>query len=198
MMQAPSIGCRGPDAIFLRTQISMNQEDFQSIVEKHTDFVYNVSYRMMNNPQDSEDITQETFFSAYRSWESFRGGSSVSTWLYRIAVNACLMRLRKEKRARTLTDTGYKDMDVIDWAADPSPSPEGLAINTELREEMGKAIASLPLDLRAAVVLRDIQELSNSEASESLGITVSSLKARLHRGRVLLRKQLENYVKSPR
>ena len=108
------------------------------------------------------------------------------------------MRLRKEKRARALTDTGYNDMDVIDWVADPSATPERLAINSELREEMGKAIASLPPDLRAAVVLRDIQELSNTEASESLGITVSSLKARLHRGRVLLRKQLENYVKAPR
>lgn len=176
----------------------MNEEDFQSIVEKHTDFVYNVAYRMMNNVQDAEDITQEAFLSAYRSWASFRGGSSVSTWLYRIAVNACLMRLRKEKRARALTDTGYKEMDVIDWVADTSAGPERLAINSELREEMGRAIASLPPDLRAAVVMRDIQELSNTEASESLGITVSSLKARLHRGRVLLRKQLEDYVKAPR
>ena len=176
----------------------MNQKDFQIIVEKHTDLVYNVAYRMMNNAQDAQDITQETFLSAYRSWASFRGGSSVSTWLYRIAVNACLMRLRKEKRARALTDTGYKDMNVIDWVADPSAGPERLAINSELREEMGRAIASLPPNLRAAVVMRDIQELSNTDASDALGITVSSLKARLHRGRVLLRKQLENYVKAPR
>ena len=176
----------------------MNQDEFQSIVEQNTDFVYNVSYRMMGNVQDAEDITQETFLSAYRSWASFRGGSSVSTWLYRIAVNACLMRLRKEKRARTLTDNGYKDVDIIDWTPDPSDSPEELAINSELREEMGRAITDLAPDLRAAVVLRDVQELSNTEAAEALGITVSSLKARLHRGRVLLRKQLEKYVKTPR
>ena len=176
----------------------MNQDEFRSIVEQHTDLVYNVAYRMMNNAQDAEDITQETFLSAYRSWASFRGGSSVSTWLYRIAVNSCLMRLRKEKRARALTDTGYSDVDVIDWTPDPSGTPEQLAINSELRQEMGKAIASLPPDLRAAVVSRDIQELSNTEAADVLGITISSLKARLHRGRVLLRKQLENYVKTPR
>ena len=176
----------------------MNQDDFQSIVEEHTNLVYNVAYRMMNNAQDAEDITQEAFLSAYRSWASFRGGSSVSTWLYRIAVNACLMRLRKEKRARALTDTGYNDVDVIDWTPDPSGTPEELAINSELRGEMGKAIASLPPDLRAAVVMRDIQELSNTEASDALAITISSLKARLHRGRVLLRKQLENYLKTPR
>ena len=178
----------------------MNQGDFQSIVEQHTDFVYNVAYRMMNNAQDAEDITQETFLSAYRSWASFRGGSSVSTWLYRIAVNACLMRLRKEKRARASTQTGYDNMDVIDWTADPSPSgnPEGVAISSELREEMGRAIASLPPDLRAAVVLRDMQELSNAEASDALGVTLSSFKARVHRGRVLLRKQLEEYMKTLR
>lgn len=178
----------------------MNQDEFQAIVEKHTDFVYNVAYRMMNDAQDAQDVTQETFLSAYRSWPSFRGGSSVSTWLYRIAVNACLMRLRKEKRGRASTETASDSMDVIDRAVDPSPAgnPEGIAINSELREEMGRAIASLPPDLRAAVVLRDIQELSNAEASDALGITVSSFKARLHRGRVLLRGQLEEYLKTLR
>lgn len=173
----------------------MNQDDFQSIVEQHVDFIHNVAYRMMNNAQDAEDITQETFLSAYRSWDSFRGGSSVSTWLYRIAVNACLMRLRKEKRARAVTNTGYSDndMDVIGQVADPSLSgnPEGIAINVELRESIEKAIAVLPPDLRAAVILRDVQELSNAEASDALGISIPSLKARLHRGRLLLRKQLQ-------
>lgn len=171
----------------------MNQDEFQSIVESNTDFVYNVAYRMMSNAQDAEDITQETFMSAYRSWDAFRGGSSVSTWLYRIAVNACLMRLRKEKRARTLTDSRHQDTDVMDWNPDPALGPEGLAVNAELSGEIARAIAELPPDLRAAVVLRDVQELSNTEASEALDITVSSLKARLHRGRVLLRKSLERY-----
>ena len=175
----------------------MDPNDFQAIVEQHTNLVYNVAYRMMNNAQDAEDITQETFLSAYRSWASFRGGSSVSTWLYRIAVNACLMRLRKEKRARAQTYTDYQDTDVIDGLPDPSDSPEGIALNSELREQINMAVAELPPDLRAAVVLRDIQELSNAEAAESLGITVSSLKARLHRGRVLLRKRLERYVSTP-
>ena len=176
----------------------MNQDEFQSIVEQHTDLVYNVAYRMMNNTQDAEDITQETFLSAYRAWNSFRGGSSVSTWLYRIAVNACLMRLRKEKRARALTDTGYQDQDIIDWIPSGEDGPEKLAVNAELRGEMERAISELAPDLRAAIVLRDIQELSNPEAAETLGISVSSLKARLHRGRVLLRKRLEQYVKTPR
>ena len=175
----------------------MKQNDFQAIVEQYTSFVYNVVYRMMNNAQDAEDVTQETFISAYRSWDSFQGRSSVSTWLYRIAINACLMRLRKERRARAMTQGDYQDMDVMDWVADPSDNPEGIALNSELRQEMERAIADLPPDLRAAVVLRDVQQLSNADAAEAMGVTVSSLKARLHRGRVLLRRRLGRYVQAP-
>lgn len=177
----------------------MSPDDFRSIVEEHTDLVYGVAYRMMNNAQDAEDVTQETFLSAFRHWESFRGGSAVGTWLYRIAVNACLMRLRKEKRVRASTvDPGYADAGVLDWAPDPSGTPEEHAINSELREEMVKALAALPSDLRAAVVLRDVQGMSNSEAADILGVSVPSVKSKLHRGRVVLRKRLEGYAKTAR
>ncbi|MDE2860894.1 MAG: RNA polymerase sigma factor [Chloroflexota bacterium] len=177
----------------------MSPDDFRSIVDEHTDLVYGVAYRMMSNAQDAEDVTQETFLSAFRHWDSFRGGSSIGTWLYRIAVNACLMRLRKEKRARASTvDPGYGDTDVLDWAPDPSGTPEELALNSELRDELVRALAELPSDLRAAVVLRDVQGLSNAEASAVLDISVPSMKAKLHRGRVLLRRRLEEYARSAR
>ena len=177
----------------------MSPIDFRSIVDEYTDLVYGVAFRMMSNAQDAEDVTQETFLSAFRHWESFRGGSSVGTWLYRIAVNACLMRLRKEKRARaSRVDMGYADVDVLDWAPDPSGTPEEHAINSELREEMVKALAALPSDLRAAVVLRDVQGMSNAEAAAVLGVSMPSMKAKLHRGRVILRKRLEEYAKTAR
>lgn len=177
----------------------MSPDDFRSIVEEHTDLVYGVAYRMMNNAQDAEDVTQETFLSAFRHWESFRGGSAVGTWLYRIAVNACLMRLRKEKRARaSRVEPGYADTDVLDWVPEQSGTPEEHAINSELREEMVKALAALPTDLRAAVVLRDVQGMSNAEAAAVLGVSVPSMKAKLHRGRVLLRKRLEEYARTAR
>ena len=177
----------------------MSQVDFRAIVDEYTDLVYGVAYRMMSNAQDAEDVTQETFLSAFRHWDSFRGGSTVGTWLYRIAVNACLMRLRKEKRARASTvDPGFGDMDVLDWAPDPSGTPEEQALNSELRDEMVRALAELPADLRAAVVLRDVQGLSNAEAAAVLDISVPSMKAKLHRGRVLLRGRLEEYARSAR
>jgi RNA polymerase sigma-70 factor (ECF subfamily) len=165
--------------------------DFDAIVEKHADFVYNVAFKMMGKPEDAEDVAQDAFISAYRAFHRFRGESRVTTWLYRITVNAALMKLRKEKRARTLTQTGLEDADIGDW----SETPERSAAASELGRKLQEAIALLQPDLRSAVVLRDVEGLSNTEASEALDITVSSLKSRLHRGRVLLRKYLADYVK---
>ena len=163
--------------------------DFNSIVEQYGDFVYNVAFKMMQKPEDAEDVAQEAFISAYRAFERFRGESRVTTWLYRITVNAALMKLRKEKRARTLTQTGLEDVQVVSW-----DTPDKAASSSELGEKLREGIAQLPHDLRATVVLRDVEQLSNSEAAEALEITVSSLKSRLHRGRVLLRKYLADYV----
>ena len=167
--------------------------DFETIVEEYSSFVYNVAYRMMGDPEDAEDVAQEAFLSAYRAFGRFRGDSKVTTWLYRITVNAALMKLRKEKRAKTLTRTGLEDMEIGDW----DETPEKLAANAELGDKLQEGISYLPPDLRAAVVLRDVTGLSNSEAAEALGVTVSSIKSRLHRGRVLLRQFLSEYVKTP-
>ena len=93
--------------------------DFDSLVEQYSSFVYNVALRMMGKPEDAEDVAQDAFLSAYRAFERFRGESRVTTWLYRITVNAALMKLRKEKRARTLTETGLDDMEIADWTETP-------------------------------------------------------------------------------
>jgi RNA polymerase sigma-70 factor (ECF subfamily) len=84
-------------------------QTFDEVVEKYTDYVYNVIYRMLADHHDAEDATQEAFISAYRNWDRFRGDPQVTTWLYRIAVNSALMRIRKEKRGKELTQTGYED-----------------------------------------------------------------------------------------
>ena len=172
----------------------MGQQEFEQVVEKHADFVYNVAYRMLSNPDDAQEAAQDAFLSAFRAWARFRGQSEITTWLYRITVNACLMKLRKEKKARTLTQTGYEDQEIPDWAE----NPERAALNTELKERLEGGIALLASDLRAAVVLRDVQGLSNEEAAAALKISVSALKARLHRARVLLRKHLDGYVRATR
>ncbi len=100
------------------------------------------------------------------------------------------MKLRKDRPRRNVTQTGYEEIDL------PSPleGPEKLALNSELRAHLEQGLDLLAPNLKAAVVLRDVQGLSNEEASEALNISVSSLKARLHRGRVLLRQQLQEYL----
>lgn len=166
---------------------------FEEVVEKYSAFAYNVALRMTRDPHDAEDITQEAFIDAFRAWDRFRGESLVSTWLYRIVINRSLMKLRKEKRSRQMTQEGLEDQDVVDWAE----GPEHAALTSELRHRLEDGIQLLPKELRAAVVLRDVQSLSTTEAAEALGITESALKARLHRGRLLLRKYLEDYVRVP-
>ena len=171
-------------------QDSTEIADFETLVEQHSSFVYNLAFRMMGNPEEAEDVAQDAFISAYRAWDRFRGESRVTTWLYRITTNAALMRLRKTKKARTLVSTGIEDVEIVDWSA----SPEREARNTELRERLMDGLDQLEPDLRAAVVLRDVQGLSNTEAAESLDISVPALKSRLHRARVLLRNYLSEYV----
>ena len=168
--------------------------DFESVVEKYGDMVYNVAYRILGNQADAEDASQDAFISAYKNFQRFRGQSAVSTWLYRIAVNASLMKLRKDRRKDFLTQTGYDDTQLVSWIE----GPESAAINAELRDKLQEGLSRLPLQLRATVVLRDVQGLSNEEAAQVLNTTVSSVKSKLHRGRVLLRKFLDQYVTQKR
>lgn len=163
---------------------------FEDIVEEYSALVFNLTYRILGNHADAEDAAQDAFMAAYRNFERFRGESKVSTWLYRIATNAALMRLRKDRNKRQLTQTGYDEMQLTS----PTDGPEKLALNSELRRHLEGGLDRLAPNLKAAVVLRDVQGLSNEEAAEIVGISVSSLKARLHRGRVLLRQYIQEYI----
>jgi RNA polymerase sigma-70 factor (ECF subfamily) len=171
----------------------MNEEQFAEVVENYSSFVYNVAYRMMNSPDDADDVVQDAFISAYRAKDRFRGDAQVTTWLYRITVNAALMRIRKDKRRiqQTAPEDSYQEHNIANW----EDTPDKAALNSELSREIKSKIALLPEDLRTAVVLRDVQGMSNTEAAEILDISISALKARLHRGRVALRDMLDEYVK---
>ena len=164
--------------------------EFEAIVEEQQGFVYNLTYRILGNYADAEEAAQDAFLSAYRNFHRFRGEAKVTTWLYRIATNAALMKLRKDRNKRTLTDSGYEDMDLVS----PTRGPEELALNSELRERLQDGLEMLQPNLKAAVVLRDVQGLTNEEAADILKLSASSLKARLHRGRELLRKHMQHYL----
>jgi len=170
----------------------MDAQEFTDIAEKHSGFVYNVAYHMMGNPHDAEEVAQDAFVSAYKARDRFRGDAQPTTWLYRITVNAALMRIRKDKRGRemTVSEDARPDIASSNWAE----STVAATMNTELGDRIDVAISALPEDLRVAVILRDVQSLSNQEAADTLDISVSALKARLHRGRIQLRDSLEQYV----
>ena len=168
--------------------LALTEAPFSTLVEEYSNLAYHVALRMLHNPQDAEDAVQDAFVSAYKALASFKGQSKLSTWLYRIVVNACLMKIRKNKtRQKYFTDTGYDDAIVYDW----DNNPEKTARNNEIRNAIEDALEYLSPELRAAVVLRDVQEFSSDEASEILNISIAALKSRLHRGRIQLRKHLE-------
>jgi RNA polymerase sigma-70 factor, ECF subfamily len=171
-------------------------EDFTEIVAQYTGYVYNVAYRVLGNAADAEDATQDAFLSAYRNYHRFRGQAMVSTWLYRIAVNSSLMKLRKQKNARKVVPTDVSDLETISQEPSGEDAPEKATLNGELRQRLEEGLARLSANLRAAVVLRDIQGLSNQEAADALGTSVSALKSQLHRGRVLLRDHLAPYLEN--
>ena len=166
------------------------QLNFEDIVDQYGDFVFNLAYRALGNHADAEDAAQDACLSACRNFHRFRGESSVSTWVYRIAVNAALMKLRKDNNKRAQTQAGYEETQLVI----PQEGPEALALNSELRERLERGLDLLAPNLKSAVALRNLQGLNNQEAADALAVSVSSFKARLHRGRVQLREHIRNYL----
>jgi len=185
----------GRDA-FLRKLQAGDPVAFAQFVEENQSKIYNLALRMLNEPQEAEDVLQETFLSAYKALSKFEGRSSLSTWLYRIASNASLMRLRKKQPDQVSMDEPLaSDMgdniprQFVDW----SSAPEDELLNSESRRVMDEAVAELPQSLRIVFILRDIEGLSTAEAGEVLGLSESAVKTRLHRARLRLRERLSIY-----
>lgn len=172
---------------------------YRHLVDQNSAKIYHVALNLLGDEQEAEDVLQETFLSAFEAIDRFEGRSKLSTWLYRIATNASLMRLRKRKRVTTFSldqppDSvdGYSDFasrHLVDWSA----VPDDQLLTAEARQEMDRAVAELPESLRAAFILRDMQGLSGAEAAEVLGISVQAVKNRLHRARLRLRDRLSTY-----
>jgi RNA polymerase sigma-70 factor (ECF subfamily) len=185
----------GQDA-FLEKLRAGDPAAFVQLVEANQRNVYNLALRMLNNPQEAEDVLQETFLSAYKALPGFEGRSSLSTWLYRIASNASLMRLRKKQPETTSIDEPLEleegdslPRQFVDW----SSVPEDELLSEESRRVMDEAVAELPEGLRIVFILRDIEGLSTQEAGEVLELSESAVKTRLHRARLALREKLSAY-----
>lgn len=168
----------------------------RKLVDTYSPRLYNVALRILRSPQDAEDALQETFITALDKLEQFDGRASFFTWIYRIAVNASLMALRKRRSRRNKEESlevpsfeEIRSRELADWGADPA----SILLTAEMREQMEKAIDKLPAKYRVVFVLRDLEGLSITETGKTLGISAANVKIRLMRARLFLREALAKY-----
>jgi RNA polymerase sigma-70 factor (ECF subfamily) len=167
---------------------------FAEMVEQNSSQIYNLALRMMEDPAEAEEILQETFLQAVKHIGGFRGKSKIGTWLYRIATNQALMRLRRKRLISVPLDgMGDGELPIPNLASDWSSRPESDLLNREARAEMREAILGLPDSLRVVFVLRDLEGLSTAETAEVLDLSISAVKSRLLRARLKLRDKLSTY-----
>ncbi len=171
---------------------------FESLVNRYEGKVYRLAMRMLRNQQDAEDALQEAFLQVYRGLKSFEGRSNFSTWLYRLATNVCLMKIRHRETEPAgmlpLEDFLPRHEEGEQPTLQEWPEkPEEILLTKESREKMMEALDRLPAEYRAVFILRDIEGFSNAEAGEALGISVAAVKSRLHRARIALRGMLAEY-----
>ena len=175
-----------------------NREAFETLLKKYEARTYSSAYRILGNRSDAADVLQEASIRAFQALPKFSGRSSFGTWFYRIAINLCLLKLRKQKKApfslEAMTtvrkdDGEEQSFEITDWSHNPAAS----LANTELRELLEKKIAGLPDIYRTPFVLYEIEDLPVKEVARILKISESAVKTRLHRSRSLLREKLSHY-----
>jgi RNA polymerase sigma-70 factor, ECF subfamily len=173
-------------------------EAFTELVNRYERNIYRLARHITQNPEDAEDILQETFLKAYEHLRDFQGNSKFYTWLVRIAVNQSLMKLRKRKSDASVSlddpyDTGEENLvrEIAVW----EPNPEQTYSQEEMRAILEKAVDSLPPTFRAVFALRDIEELSTEETAAILNLSIPAVKSRLLRARLRLREKLTRYFK---
>jgi RNA polymerase sigma-70 factor, ECF subfamily len=169
-----------------------DQNAFGEIVEIYKDKVYQICFRMLGNRHEAEDIAQEAFLRAYVNISSFNQERKFSTWLYRIATNLCIDRIRKKKPDYYLDAEipGTDGLDMYSQIAASGKTPESEVEGMELQENVQKEISALPEKYRSVIILKYLEDLSLNEISEILDMPLGTVKTRIHRGREALRKQL--------
>jgi RNA polymerase sigma-70 factor (ECF subfamily) len=162
--------------------------------------IFNLAMSILKNESDAEEATQDVFMTVIRKADTFQGNSAFYSWMYRICVNTCLMRLRGKRRSDTVsieefmpvfTDEGMHASPMDDW----SKEVERNALNEELGTMIRKFTDELSEKYRVVFVLSDVEGLSNEETAKILGLTVPAVKSRLHRARLYLREKLSRYLR---
>ena len=173
-----------------------DRAEFSRMVEIYSGNIYRLTLKMLNDPQDAEDVLQETFIKAFRGLKNFDGRSRLSTWLFRIATNEALMYLRRKRPTFVSIDEPVeteegeqRPVQIVDWCC----MPESELMSQEARQHLDEAVERLPHSLRVVFLLRDIEDLSTAETAEVLGLSDTAVKTRLSRARMRLREDLSVY-----
>ena len=170
-----------------------DEDAFEQIVVQHAERVYGALRRFGLEPRDAEEVAQEVFLRAWRALDRFEGRAQLSTWLYRIAFNEAQRRLGGRDPATVAPAPGGEDP-VAAIADPPERGPAARALDKEFEVVLADALKQLPIQSRAAVVLRDLEGLSTKDAALAVGVREAAFKSRLHRGRMELRALLEPYL----
>jgi RNA polymerase sigma-70 factor (ECF subfamily) len=172
---------------------------FEELVDRYDDKIYRLAYRFVRNETEAKEIVQDTFLSVWRKLDTFKGDAQFGSWLYRVAANAALMRLRAQRRHPEVS-TEELPIDYLDnyghlpntgenWAKRPDDELQ----SDELRRRIQKAVDELPEIYRTVFLVRDVEGLSTEETAEVLQISVPTVKTRLHRARLALRDAISHY-----
>lgn len=186
------------EAQIIASILAGNTHEFHDLIRPYERSVYVMALSLLQNEADAEDAAQEAFLKAFRNLASFRGDAKFSTWLISIALNEARGRLRSRKNVKieSLDESpdgqGQVSPTLLrDWREIPSEALE----RKEVRLLLQHAVADLPSIYREVFLLREVEELSVNESAEALGITVASVKVRLHRARIMLQKKLVPQLK---
>ena len=181
---------------------SGDERALSDLAEAYSSKIFQLAFRYLRNKEDAEEITQDVLFKVHRNVGAFRGDAALSSWIYRITFNAAMSRLRTaayqraqaEDRQAALADNDQRRPTQPREPADWTNMADESVLRVQLRKRLFGAVLALPAIYRAPVMLRDIQGMSAEEASAVLRVKDQTLKSRLHRGRLILRKQLADFA----
>ena len=177
-----------------------NPEAVEALFDRFHGKIYSLAMSILKNESDAEEAVQDVFMTVVQKAHTFKGNSALYSWIYRICVNTCLMRLRGKRRHETVsieefmpvfTEEGMHASLIDDW----SKEVERKALDKELGQVIRKSTESLSEKYRVVFVLSDVEGLSNEETAKILGLTVPAVKSRLHRARLYLRERLSRYLR---
>jgi RNA polymerase sigma-70 factor (ECF subfamily) len=190
------------DGTLIRRLRGRDERAFRELIEAERDRVFNITYRMLGNRAEAEDVAQEVFITVFKTIDSFREEAKLSTWLYRVTVNHCKNRIkylaRRHDRDRDELDERSHSQETNGAVGTPPrhTQPDRALAGAQMERLLQEAIANLDEDHRIVVVLRDVEDLSIEEICEITGLPDGTVKSRLHRARLALRKRLQRHVES--